>query len=60
MHDRIYAPLNLTTPTKGVDFRGGFYGDTKINGEDCLYNTDVHSLDQVDYSVGFRCCADAP
>ena len=60
VHDWIYDPLNLTAPSKGVDFRGGFYSDTKINGEGCLYNTDVHSLDQVDYSVGFRCCADAP
>jgi hypothetical protein len=60
VHDWIYDPLNLTSPTKGVDFRGGYYNDTKINGEGCLYNTDAHGLNQVDYSVGFRCCASAP
>lgn len=60
VHDWIYDPLNLTSPSKGVDFRGGYYNDTKINGEGCLYNTDAHGLNQVDYSVGFRCCANAP
>ncbi|HTL11601.1 MAG TPA: SUMF1/EgtB/PvdO family nonheme iron enzyme [Bdellovibrionota bacterium] len=39
-------------------FRGGFYVDTKINGEGCLYRTVAHSLPYWDYSTGFRCCAD--
>ncbi len=60
VHDWIYDPRNLTDPSVGVDFRGGYYNDTKLNGNGCLYNTDVHSLAQVDYSVGFRCCADMP
>ena len=60
MHDWIWDPLNVADSTAVVDFRGGYYNDTALNGDGCLYNTDVHALTQVDYSVGFRCCADAP
>lgn len=42
-----------------IDFRGGFYADTKINGEGCLYRTSAHGFTHWDYSTGFRCCADA-
>jgi formylglycine-generating enzyme len=39
-------------------FRGGFYADTTINGEGCLYRTTAHGTSHFDYSTGFRCCAD--
>ncbi len=39
-------------------FRGGFYVDTRINGEGCLYATTAHNVYHWDYSTGFRCCAD--
>lgn len=39
-------------------FRGGFYVDTVINGEGCLYVTTAHNVQHHDYSTGFRCCAD--
>jgi hypothetical protein len=40
-------------------FRGGFYVDTRTNGEGCLYVTIRHKFSYWDYSTGFRCCADA-
>lgn len=40
-------------------FLGGFFMDTRINGEGCEYRTTAHSYDYHDYSTGFRCCADA-
>ena len=40
-------------------FRGGFYGDAELNGPGCLYVTKAHELKYHDYSIGFRCCADA-
>ncbi|MEM9073145.1 MAG: SUMF1/EgtB/PvdO family nonheme iron enzyme [Myxococcota bacterium] len=45
-----------TSDASGV-FRGGFYADTRINGEGCLYRTTAHSTGHFDYSTGFRCCA---
>lgn len=39
-------------------FRGGFYVDTRINGDGCLYATTAHNTQHWDYSTGFRCCAD--
>lgn len=39
-------------------FRGGFYVDTVINGNGCLYATTAHTRPHWDYSTGFRCCAD--
>ncbi|MCC6526221.1 MAG: SUMF1/EgtB/PvdO family nonheme iron enzyme [Polyangiaceae bacterium] len=39
-------------------FRGGFYLDTKINGDGCEYATTAHPFDYHDYSTGFRCCLD--
>lgn len=39
-------------------FKGGFYVDTVINGEGCLYTTTAHAVSHWDYSTGFRCCAD--
>jgi formylglycine-generating enzyme required for sulfatase activity len=39
-------------------FVGGFYVDTVINGNGCLYRTTAHDTNYADYSTGFRCCAD--
>ena len=39
-------------------FKGGFYVDTKLNGEGCLYTTTAHDVSYWDYSTGFRCCRD--
>ncbi|MCX5741213.1 MAG: SUMF1/EgtB/PvdO family nonheme iron enzyme [Proteobacteria bacterium] len=39
-------------------FRGGFYVDTRQNGEGCRYATTAHAATYDDYSTGFRCCAD--
>jgi hypothetical protein len=39
-------------------FRGGYYLDTKINGEGCEYRTVAHGPGYHDYSTGFRCCAE--
>lgn len=41
-------------------FRGGFFDDTTVNGNGCLYRTTAHDVSHWDYSTGFRCCADAP
>ncbi|MBI3541695.1 MAG: SUMF1/EgtB/PvdO family nonheme iron enzyme [Deltaproteobacteria bacterium] len=46
-----------TSNAKGA-FRGGFYVDTRINREGCLYVTTAHSPRYWDYSTGFRCCAE--
>jgi hypothetical protein len=40
-------------------FAGGFFMDTRINGEGCAYLTTAHAVTYHDYSTGFRCCADA-
>ncbi|MDQ2643186.1 MAG: formylglycine-generating enzyme family protein [Myxococcota bacterium] len=39
-------------------FVGGFFMDTRQNGEGCGYRTTAHRRDYRDYSTGFRCCAD--
>ncbi len=41
-------------------FRGGYYVDTHLNGDGCLYTTTAHDTSHWDYSTGFRCCADHP
>lgn len=38
-------------------FRGGFYMDTVLNGNGCLYATTAHATTYWDYSTGFRCCS---
>ncbi len=59
VHEWIFDdPTQYADPTKAIDFRGGFYADTKINGEGCLYRTSAHGFTHWDYSTGFRCCAD--
>jgi Sulfatase-modifying factor enzyme 1 len=40
-------------------FRGGYYVDTWLNGHGCDYVTTRHVASYWDYSIGFRCCADA-
>jgi len=40
-------------------FAGGYYLDTTINGDGCLYRTQAHAHDYHDYSTGFRCCGTA-
>ncbi len=40
-------------------FRGGYYLDTKKNGDGCKYRTDAHDRAYHDYSTGFRCCKDS-
>jgi hypothetical protein len=39
-------------------FQGGYYLDTHINGDGCKYRTTAHPMSHLDYSTGFRCCAD--
>ena len=46
-----------TADTNGT-FRGGFYVDTALNGNGCLYVTTAHASGYWDYSTGFRCCRD--
>jgi sulfatase modifying factor 1 len=46
-----------TANGRGI-FKGGYYVDTKINGNGCLYQTTAHVESHWDYSTGFRCCAD--
>ena len=40
-------------------FMGGFFMDTRLNGEGCEYRTTAHHFGYHDYSTGFRCCSDA-
>ena len=37
----------------------GYFLDTTINGEGCMYSTRAHAPAYHDYSIGFRCCKDA-
>ena len=50
--------LHEWTSDPAGTFRGGFYVDTVINGNGCLYRTTAHDSGHWDYSTGFRCCAD--
>lgn len=52
--------LHEWTADPAGTFRGGFYVDTRINGEGCLYATTAHATSHWDYSTGFRCCAELP
>ncbi len=55
----LMGNLHEWTADPAGTFRGGFYVDTRINGEGCLYATTAHAFGYHDYSTGFRCCADA-
>ncbi len=48
--------LHEWTAAAAGTFRGGYYLDTKINGEGCNYKTSAHGAKYHDYSTGFRCC----
>ncbi len=50
--------LHEWTSDAAGTFRGGFFADTSINGNGCLYATTAHNTAHSDYSTGFRCCAD--
>jgi formylglycine-generating enzyme required for sulfatase activity len=50
--------LHEWTADPAGTFRGGYYVDTKLNGNGCLYATTAHDASYWDYSTGFRCCAD--
>lgn len=52
--------LHEWTSNPAGTFRGGFYVDTKLNGNGCDYVTTAHDTSHWDYSTGFRCCADLP
>lgn len=56
VHDMVG---NVHEWTDDSSFRGGYYLDTKSNGEGCDYRTTAHAPAYYDYSTGFRCCADA-
>jgi len=54
----LMGNLHEWTADPAGTFRGGYYVDTVINGNGCLYRTTAHSMGHWDYSTGFRCCAD--
>jgi formylglycine-generating enzyme len=56
VHDMVG---NVHEWTDDASFRGGYYLDTKGNGDGCEYRTTAHHASYYDYSTGFRCCADA-
>jgi hypothetical protein len=56
VHDMVG---NVHEWTDDGSFRGGYYLDTKLNGEGCNYRTTAHAPAYYDYSTGFRCCTDA-
>lgn len=58
IHDMVGNLHEWTADVNGT-FRGGYYLDTKINGEGCGYKTTAHDALYHDYSTGFRCCKDA-
>ncbi|MBT9561016.1 MAG: SUMF1/EgtB/PvdO family nonheme iron enzyme [Myxococcales bacterium] len=56
----LVGNLHEWTADPAGTFRGGFYVDTKLNGNGCLYKTTAHDVSHYDYSTGFRCCSSAP
>lgn len=58
VHDMVGNLHEWTAEPEGV-FRGGFYLDTDDLGEGCDYVARGHQPTYRDYSIGFRCCADA-
>jgi hypothetical protein len=50
--------LHEWTADPAGTFRGGYFVDTVLNGDGCLYTTTAHDTLYWDYSTGFRCCAD--
>jgi hypothetical protein len=59
-HDMMGNVHEWTSDPNGT-FRGGYYMDTSLNGNGCLYATTAHAASYPgDYSTGFRCCATHP
>ncbi len=56
VYDMIGNLHEWTSDPDGT-FQGGYYLDTKLNGEGCAYRTTAHDFAYHDYSTGFRCCA---
>ena len=54
----LMGNLHEWTADPAGTFRGGFYVDTRLNGEGCLYATTAHAASYGDYATGFRCCAE--
>jgi Sulfatase-modifying factor enzyme 1 len=54
----LMGNLHEWTSDPAGTFKGGYYVDTVINGNGCLYQTTAHNTQHWDYSTGFRCCAD--
>jgi Sulfatase-modifying factor enzyme 1 len=54
----LMGNLHEWTSDSAGTFKGGYYVDTVINGNGCLYQTTAHNVYHWDYSTGFRCCAD--
>jgi sulfatase modifying factor 1 len=52
----LVGNLHEWTADPSGTFRGGYYLDTRINGEGCDYRTTAHDRTYHDYSTGFRCC----
>jgi sulfatase modifying factor 1 len=52
----LVGNLHEWTADPSGTFRGGYYLDTRINGEGCGYRTTAHDRTYHDYSTGFRCC----
>jgi hypothetical protein len=52
----LMGNLHEWTADPAGTFRGGYYVDTKLNGDGCLYVTTAHDVSHWDYSTGFRCC----
>jgi formylglycine-generating enzyme required for sulfatase activity len=61
---RRKIPLELTDDKLGATgngvFMGGYFSSHGEHGAGCAYATTNHKPDYHDYSIGFRCCADAP
>jgi sulfatase modifying factor 1 len=49
--------LHEWTADPNGTMRGGYYVDTRLNGEGCNYVTTAHKTNHWDYSTGFRCCS---
>lgn len=54
----LMGNLHEWTADPAGTFRGGFFVDTVLNGNGCLYVTTAHDVSHWDYSTGFRCCHD--
>ncbi len=59
MHGNMHEWVSDVSPEGHGQFHGGYFVDAKINGPGCLYVTTAHGFSYHDYSIGFRCCADA-